>query len=180
MNGPQRDAILQQAASLPSEIQPQRDLWPQIEAQIGARRAPSRRRPWLLALAAALALVAVTAGVTWQLAQSQLAVPATGVMAELAAGGTVNRAAAEVQYMRTQLTQSLEANLSRLPPDSRKVIVENLLEIRASLVAIEQALASNPGNPSLQQLLYTTYERELAVLADANRIALSLPEEVEI
>lgn len=63
-------ALLAEAAALPAEREPSRDLWPGIAQRIRAgqvvsfgSRERSLRRPWLLAAAAA-ALVALTAAVT--------------------------------------------------------------------------------------------------------------------
>lgn len=178
------DALLRAAAALPESIEPERDLWPDIAARLGAAEPVPAARPWWLALAAGIALVAVTAALTWQVASTRAPAPATvaaptDAVPPAAAGDEVDPARGELRFMRAQLLNSLESNLSRLPPESQRVVVDNLLEIRASLVAIEEALAADPSNPSLQQLLYTTYEHELAVLADVNRVALTLPTEVE-
>ena len=64
-------AIVASAATL-GPIEPTRDLWSGIEARIGTRIVPlGSRRPMPVArmLAAAAVLMAVTAGVTWQLAR---------------------------------------------------------------------------------------------------------------
>ena len=64
-------AIVASAGAL-GPIEPSRDLWDGIEARIGTRVVPlgSRRgMPLARTLAAAVVLMAVTAGVTWQLAK---------------------------------------------------------------------------------------------------------------
>ena len=69
-------AIVTNAASL-GPIEPSRDLWQGIEARIGTQVVPlgSRRTmPVARTLAAAVVLMAVTAGVTWQLARRGTAV----------------------------------------------------------------------------------------------------------
>ena len=184
MNTHERDdALLRAAARLPESIEPPRDLWPGIAAQLGTQeRDNAPARPWLLALAASVALVAVTAGVTWRIAVERPAAPAPTPVAATTttpAPETPTTATGELMFLRAQLLDTLDDNLARLPADSQRVIVDNLLVIRASLSAIEEALAADPNNPSLQQLLYTTYEQELSVLADVNRLALTLPTEVE-
>lgn len=171
------DALMRAARRLPESIEPARDLWPAIAEQLGPRQPAAPTRPWLLALAASAALVAVTAGVTWRVATEQQA----PVVADAGAPAAAEAAAPqrELMLLRAQLLDSLDGNLARLPSDSQRVVVDNLLQIRASLAAIEEALADDPSNPSLQQLLYRTYEHELSVLADVNRLALTLPAEVE-
>lgn len=64
-------AIVTSAGAL-GPVEPSRDLWKGIEARIGTRVVPlgSRRAPAIVrTLAAAAVLMAVTAGVTWQLAR---------------------------------------------------------------------------------------------------------------
>ena len=63
-------AIVASAGTLGS-IEPSRDLWSGIESRIGTRVVPlgtRRPTPFVRALAAAVVLMAVTAGVTWELA----------------------------------------------------------------------------------------------------------------
>lgn len=63
-------AIVASAGAL-GPIEPSRDLWSGIEARIGTRVVPlgtRRATPLVRALAAAVVLMAVTAGVTWELA----------------------------------------------------------------------------------------------------------------
>ncbi|HEY0944638.1 MAG TPA: zf-HC2 domain-containing protein [Opitutaceae bacterium] len=60
-------ALRDAAASLPHEITPGRDLWPEIVAATAARPAPSRRLTLPLALAAAAVVVLVAIGAwSWQ------------------------------------------------------------------------------------------------------------------
>ncbi|MBT8143173.1 MAG: hypothetical protein KJO55_00630, partial [Gammaproteobacteria bacterium] len=86
----------------------------------------------------------------------------------------------ELLSTRTELIYSLQRNWSRLPAESQRIVADNLLEIRDSLTAIEAALSQDPDNASLQQLLHTTYEQELAMLVTLNRASHSLPIEVEL
>lgn len=176
------DALLRAAAALPETIEPQRDLWPGIAAQLAQSHAAKTSRTWVYSLAASFALVAITAGITWRVATMNDAKPSApvAVAEQASAPAAPDQTKGELRFMRAQLMTVLEDNLARLPPASRRVVIDNLLDIRASLAAIEQALVADPTNPSLQQLLYTTYEHELSVLAGINRVALTLPTEVEI
>ncbi|MFL5560538.1 MAG: zf-HC2 domain-containing protein [Gemmatimonadaceae bacterium] len=70
-------SIVAHAAAL-GPIEPSRDLWSGIESRIGTQVVPlgSRRSiPFVRGLAAAVVLVAATAGITWQLAKR--AIPAS-------------------------------------------------------------------------------------------------------
>ena len=186
MSSPDRnDPILARAANLPTEIAPERDLWPGIAAQldmpVSTLGQPRRNWHWHVALAAGVVVVALTAAVTWRVAVMQFAAPPADVLAELMQTGTDATLQPEVELvdMRNELLDSLQASLSRLPPESQRIVVDNLLEIRASLSAIEAALSLDPDDASLQQLLYTTYEQELQMLGNLHRMTQSLPVEVE-
>ncbi len=186
MSAPDRnDPILARAARLPTEISPERDLWPGIAARLerpaGASGRPGRSWHWPAAMAAGLVVVALTAAITWRLAVIQFAAPPAEVLAGLihddrSAG---SQPGAELVDVRNQLLGSLHQTLSRLPPESQRTVVDNLLEIRASLDEIEAALSRDPDDASLQQLLYTTYEQELQMLWNLNRMTQPLATEVE-
>ena len=81
---------------------------------------------------------------------------------------------------RQQLSQDLDTQLETLPPETREVIEKNLAQIRQALTEINGALADDPGNVLLQQLLMAAYQDELTVLMEVNRMARSLPTRKEI
>jgi hypothetical protein len=95
---------LEESPDLDTGLAPERDLWPGIEARIGARVLPLgresvrarivRRRPaWLPMAAAAALLVASTSGVTYLLTR-HLSAPATGAtpVAQTAANAATRQA----------------------------------------------------------------------------------------
>jgi hypothetical protein len=165
---------------LPQGIEPARDLWPQIEAQIagrgGAAQAPavaavtrrSTRAPlrWL----AAAAMVGCVAVGVWI---GRSALPGAG-SAQLAqssrpASGTVQTAwVTDPRYQREreELMRSLGAQLAALPPASRAKVLTSLATIRQAKQEVESALGKDPGNALLQELLVNTYQDEMRVLTD--------------
>ena len=113
-------SIRREAASLP-ELVPSRDLWPGIEARIQApvialdqprvaRPASARgtlRRTWWLGAAAA-ALVAVTAGVTYYVTIQGTPTPTTTAAAPAAARGPDTAAPVEVSQPAAELASGTE------------------------------------------------------------------------
>lgn len=108
---------LEESPDLETGLAPERDLWPGIEARIGARVLPLgresvrarivRRRPsWLPMAAAAALLVASTSGVTYLLTR-HLAAPASGVTT--AAQTAVNTPVSTPADVATQSTQEPQA-----------------------------------------------------------------------
>lgn len=186
--GVRLDAALRE---LPREHAPARDLWPQIAARIddGRALAPAAGRPaWRWQAAAAVLLVAGSSLITATLldrnepagqvaatAPSAAAVPAhPGVVAMPAAFGPAGTLDPEYLAARQQLTQVLEQRIAALPPSTRAKLELNLAEMRRAADAINTALAGQPGDPLLEELLLNTYQDELAMLANVNQLTNSL------
>ena len=186
------DALLDDAGRLATEISPQRDLWPEIRAGIGAGRgtaggaSPTR---WF-AQAAAVVLVGVSsATVTWFLMQDSGSgvgsgvspVVDAGLQAEpvaVSCGGSSGVAsfggncALGVGYndARDTLNARLETELQRLSPEARDDVRHNLQLIRGAIADINAALEEQPDNAHLQELLLKTYREELAVMRNVGNL----------
>ena len=177
---------------LPLEVPPGRDLWPDIAARIDERVAaavPAARRPaWLWQTAAAVVLVAGSSLLTASLLDrdrlaQQSAAPVTPSNTLPATGGAVTVPAAfgpaghlDPEYIATrrQLTQMLDSRIATLPPAARAKLEFNLGEMRRAADEINAALAEQPGDPLLEELLLKTYQDELAVLANISQLTNSL------
>lgn len=175
---------------LPLALEPGRDLWPEIAAGIAHEPAARRRSPWLAQAAAGILLVAgsslLTAtlldrdpGVVRESAQdrTRLPVPASapaGFAPMPAAFGPNVRLDPEYAAARKQLTVMLQARLAALPPSTRAKLETNLGEMQRAAEQINAALAEQPGDPLLEELLLKTYQDELAVLASVNQLTDAL------
>jgi hypothetical protein len=171
---------------LPQSIAPRRDLWPQIEAEIGAPRvgAPAgtasgrravltrfaRHRQWL----AAAAMVSCVAIGVWigrtglpgpapATSRSATPVPLSGAMLDAAY-------VSDPRYQREHaaLMKSLQAQLATLPAPTRAKVTESLATIEHARQDLEQALGRDPSNALLQELLVNTYQDEMRVLTDVH------------
>jgi len=80
----------------------------------------------------------------------------------------------EYAAARKQLTAMLQARLERLPPSTRAKLETNLGEMQRAAEQIDAALAEQPGDPLLEELLLKTYQDELAVLANVNQLTEAL------
>jgi hypothetical protein len=190
-SGTRLDAALRE---LPRGLEPARDLWPQIAARIDDARAvaPAAGRPlrpgWRWQAAAAVLLVAGSSLLTATLidrkesagqaavtAASTATVPApAGVVAMPAAFGPAGTLDPEYLAARQQLTQVLEQRIAALPPSTRAKLEFNLGEMRRAADEINAALAGQPGDPLLEELLLGTYQDELAMLANVNQLTNGL------
>lgn len=176
------------AAALPREIAPERDLWPRIAARITGEPAVSTGRGWRLAgaLAAAVALVALSSLTTLWISGGEgdpelsHVVPPGEAAGPVMAFGPDHDLGPKYRRARNALTLDLEARLEALPPATREIVDRNLGQIRGAVAEINTALAEDPGNVLLQQLLMAAYQDELNVLTEVNRMATSMTPRTEI
>lgn len=159
---------------LPRSVDPAQDLWPAIEARLRSDERRSRAR-WVWQAAAAVLLVVGSSVLTASLvkrdearvAGSRGAAPGV-VEVTPAAYGPAYTPDPGYLAARQQLAKMLESRVDRLPPSARQKLVANLAEIRRATAEINAALAVQPGDPLLEELLVNAYQDELAVLASVN------------
>ena len=160
-------------ASLPRELRPARDLWPDIESRLEPR---GRRGAWAWQAAAAIALVAVSSLITANLVRradtpvARASAPDPQAQVTKAAFGPSYSLNAEYDTARRQLAADLERRLAVLPPSARQKLEANLAEMHRAAAEINAALARQPGDPLLEELLLNTYQDELGVLASVNQL----------
>jgi anti-sigma factor RsiW len=179
--------LLAEAAALPREIRPPRDLWSGIDARLDdatVRRLDDVRvrRPgaglprWALA-AAALALVVVSAAVSslltrrWDEAMAHkinrggdgAVVTAPGAEA----GPTVDDEEARFLSASRELLEGLESQ--DLSPETMAIVRRNLAVIDAAIAELHVALRKDPGNGELTRMLLATYQRKIDLLEQAAR-----------
>lgn len=170
--------------ALPREVAPARDLWAGIEAQIKAPEgqplpaAPSRA--WRWQIAAAVVLVAASSLITATLVRRHAPADVAqvpGIAADPAAAqalpasfGPSHQLSPEYDQARRQLTAMLQQRIDRMPRSARSKLEDNLAQLRRAANEINDALAEQPGDSLLEELLLSTYQEELAVLAAANQL----------
>jgi len=175
-------ALLAQAAALPDELQPERDLWPGIAARLERRRvvpfAPARRRAGfgslfaLAAAAAALLAVLLPRGDGHRAPGAALgSTDASLQPASLGSANSLGAAQAEYERATRQLLQALRAEGRPLPPETLESLHENLATIDKALGDIRAALDKDPQNAQLARLLNSTHRRRLTVLQQAVRLS---------
>ncbi|MDZ7645369.1 MAG: hypothetical protein U5K76_14875 [Woeseiaceae bacterium] len=199
------DDLLRAARALPVEVQPARDLWPGIAEAIagtsidtedghGSRNArPARdgsRRilPRYFAQAAAvLLLVGASSGMTWLLLEREpAALPPVAANGPLtfepvsASFGRDYNLGPDFQDARRALDARLQAELERLPPATRTEVESNLSTIRAAIVEINAALAEQPDNALLQELLLKSYAQELRIMRNVDGLATTVMRRTDI
>jgi hypothetical protein len=173
------DAELVAAAAQLPVLRPSRDLWDGIAARISTpelalppRTAASRPTMWSVAqlATAAAVLVAVTAGVTWQVAQQRVApTPDVAVLIQATdddsgtALPTVRVAAAYDQEI-AELRAILALRDLGLDDATVRVLDDNLKVIDDAIAGARAALEADPASALLAQRLAGAYDMKLDLL----------------
>jgi hypothetical protein len=167
------DELMTRAAHLKREVRPERDLWPEIEQRISESVHPGRSvwsSVWAQAAAVVL-LVGGSSGITY-MAVSDGSDPATMIAGtqtlifEPVSGsfGSQYNLGPDYQDARRSLAAGFEDKLENLAPETRADVVANLEAIRTAINDINKALAEEPDNVLLQELLLDIYRDELSLM----------------
>ena len=172
--------LLALAASLPRSIEPPSDLWPGIQARVrpsaGSVRgmttprsrwdAFARDRRWLAA--AAVLLIVASSALTMLVvrAPSPDVVRAPDSVAPAGVGSepVVRTVSDDYERLDRELAALLAANRTKMQPETVAKVERNLAIIDAAIAEIRQALAEDPGNDALRQLLKASYGQKSALV----------------
>jgi hypothetical protein len=164
--------IRDEAARLPV-LRPTHDLWNGIGKRIetpgiaiGERRPAWQSRVRLAS--AAVLLVAVTAAVTWKIANDR-PLPAVASSDSVAQPGTdvtlaSNRLARSYDVKIAEIRAILDRRAGSLDSSTMRVLAINLRVIDEAIERVRTALDSMPSNPLLSQKLERAYELKLNTL----------------
>ena len=196
--GEKNDPLSQMLASLPREVPPERDLWQGIQAEIAKTPIVTDSAPvvhfastrWFQ-IAAGLLLVLATSFTTFVVTRQSLEKDAAMQVAQQPQQQQVPMAAPPLNAMpasfgpealgadymkaRSDLNQRFQERIKTLSPSTRAKLERNLADLRQAADEISKTLAENPSDPLLQDLLMSTYQRELQLLADVSEVPLSNP-----
>lgn len=190
------DSLSQMLASLPRDVPPERDLWPGIQAEIARTPIVTDAAPvvhftssrWFQ-LAAGLLLVLATSLTTFVITRQTMERDAAVQVARQQPESQVPMATAPLNAMpvsfgpealgadyikaRSELNARFEARMKTLPPSTRAKLERNLADLRHAANEISRTLAEHPSDPLLQDLLMSTYQRELQLLADVSEMPVT-------
>ena len=176
MNDEHDDKLMAAAGKLATEISPERDLWPGIEQEISKPKR-SRWTPMLAQAAAVVLLVGASSMVTYYVVSDDpqiVEVMRPALNAELAAFGGRTMLGEKYRITHGEVSSQLHRELERLSPEARADVERNLAVIRQAIGDINQALAREPDNELLQELLANAYREELATMQRVGSLAQHL------
>jgi len=149
---------------------PERDLWPGVSARLAPRHPGRLVMRWPTALAAGLALVAASAGITVFLqGRSASLAPTTGspvvtgpAPALLPAGFA--QATGTLQQAIDELEQTLAATTASLDPTTRDRVREAIATLDAAIEDARERAVGAPTDLGAARYLTRTMQRKLDVL----------------
>ena len=163
--------LLARAAELPTEIDPPAGVWTSIRDRIGPSRRSANSWPWQLA--AAVLLIALTATITTRLVRRPIVVvrqPAPVVSAAATLAGPARVVDADYAAIVHELTEGLAMRRHQLRPETVAKVEASLRVIDTALNEARAALADDPANRNLLDLLAATYEQKIDLLRRANEL----------
>ena len=168
------EALLDRSRALPAEIAPPPEIWSAVQQRLAPAMSLGTRRVWLLA-AAALLLVAVSSAVTALLVRRPQAVavrhdepaaPLAAVRLPVAARAVD----ADYQAVIRELDESLAQRRAQLSPGTIAKVEASLRVVDQAIGEARRALAADPANRDLVDLLAASYERKLELLRQASEL----------
>ena len=163
-------ALVAAAHALPRDIAPDPEVWTRLRERV--RHAPKRpRRRWATRIAgfAAAAVIVFVAGVLVLTPRGQDARVKGKVPTPDAAAQTRLVANIDANYAPTveQLRQALDERRATLAPSTVRVVERSLATIDSAIAEARTALAADPANQTLVQILSAHYERKVDLLQRA-------------
>jgi len=149
--------LLRETRALPREVMPEEDLWTGIAARLAptTRRQPGSATGWRWPLRAAAALALLSAGA------------ALGAYYSRGPDSDFRREQARYAAASAELADALARDPGRISPAGQAVVERNLAILDAAIREAEAALAADPGNPALEQMLVARYQQRLDLLRRA-------------
>jgi hypothetical protein len=192
MNSRRPDPLDEALSTLPQTVATERDLWPQIQAQIEAERrekeAPRGFAPRWYQLAAGVLLIVASSFTTFVIMRDAPDEPPSIVDADPLRPEVIAMPASFAGYglgedyskARAQLDLAFEQRLALLPSAAREKVERNLADIRSAAREIADTLAKHPTDPLLHELLMSTYQSELQLLADVTHMTPASAARIEL
>jgi hypothetical protein len=190
-------ALLDQAAALADEVQPERDLWKDIAPRLQSRASlpddevervpevrvigprPARPLPWWMLAAASIALVITTSFATLRFSErgaeqgpaptlaTQTARPPVAATGTPTALAAFRPAEREYEKAISDLQTVLQTRRGQMAPQTVATLEANLRIIDQAIRESRAALAADPNSPELTEMLSGAYDAKLDVLRRA-------------
>jgi len=157
--------LLAAARTLPRDIAPPAEVWTALRSRVGRtarRRTGSFWRAGWIAAAAAIVLFVGTAVILPRNAGKAKASPVVLSNVDRTYSATLS-----------ELREALNAQRSTLAPTTVRIVERSLATIDTAIAEARAALASDPANQALVEILSAHYERKVELLQRATELSSS-------
>ena len=167
------ESLIESARGLPHAVEPPPELWARVQRRmVRPETIGIATMRWGRLAAAALILVASSAGVTaWLIGRHSSGVvrrDAPSVSASAAMPVAARAVAANYDAAVRELNETLAERRGQLDPVTVAKVEASLHVIDLAIGEARRALAADPANRDLLDLLAASYERKLELLQRAN------------
>ncbi len=173
-------SLLERATALPSSVEPPPEVWLGVRDRLQSRRPVVAKpaRPWILEwglrAAATIVLVAASSVLAVIMLRSRPSEPRStvpNVVAIPVESQTVVRTV-EQSYgsVLEELTSTLRAQRASLAPETVATLERTLRIIDDAIAEARAALAADPGNRALLDILSANYEQKVELLRRASEL----------
>ena len=159
----EHEKISQLASQLKAIHEPERDLWPVIEDQIGDNYQQHRTSQWMpFALAASLLISVISMGFSGYLYLNEPSVD--NLVANESLASPVDMIEKSYMVAKATYLTELATDKRQLTPEMRKVLRKNLEIIDKAASEIHTALETSPNDMFLMETLVQTRDKEIELL----------------
>jgi anti-sigma factor RsiW len=163
--------ILAEAASLPRQKAPERDLWPGIAERL---RPQAMRGSWTFLAAAAAVTLAIAGSFFLRSGSAPVAGPPTLPVAVTGESPALAEAESDYERASAALLAALYERRDSFSPETIASVEKNLEVIDGALAEVRTALRRDPDNPELTRMLAATHRRKVDVLRRVVKLTTTL------
>jgi hypothetical protein len=171
--------LLDSARSLPREVAPPPEVWGALQARVKSapRQAPVRSRMWSVGWFAAAAAIVFIVGAALLLPPSVGKGKGKGAVVQspvaLQQSPVVLAVAQNYEPTLADLRRTLDQQRASLSPATLQVIERAVATCDTAIAEARAALASDPANQSLLQILSAQFEHKVELLQRATQLSSS-------
>jgi predicted anti-sigma-YlaC factor YlaD len=168
-------ALVEAASALPHDVTPPGDAWIGVRDRVRAEHAPSRRwsQPWLAVAAVLLVVLVGTLASTLRNRPANGTEAVSPLAARHPAPAVPAVQAVDRNYTLTigELRATLATQRSQLAPSTLRTVERALTVIDSAIAEARAALAADPANAALVDILSAHYERKVDLLQRAAELS---------
>jgi predicted anti-sigma-YlaC factor YlaD len=165
-------ALVDAAAGLPRDVDPPDMVWQGIRSRLARERRPRRRWIAMASLAVAAGLVLVAGTTLLRPGRSEKVMSPAGP-ARIVTPASVAAVERSYQGSISELRATLDEERQSLSPATIRVLERTLAVIDAAIAEAKTALAADPGNQALTDILSAQYEQKVGLLQRATKLSPS-------